>query len=251
MNNYNPFSLSGKTILITGASSGIGKATAIECSRMGAKVILSARKEEALKEVLGELDGEGHSYMLADVTDEEQLKALVDKVPTLDGFVCNAGVGGTKPIAFYKKELIEKIFIPNIEAPMLLVKYLVKLKKFKKGASIVFTSSISAKRATVGNGIYGATKGALSCFMRTCAVELASKGIRANAVLPGMVETKLIAPGVIDAEDQEKDKLHYPLKRYGKPEEVAYAMVYLLSDAAAWVTGSELLIEGGTLCCKL
>ncbi len=247
MKDYNPFSLSGKTILVTGASSGIGKAAAIECSRMGAKIVLTARKEEALKEVLGELEGEGHSYLLADVTDEEQLKALAEQVPPLDGFVCNAGVGCTKPIAFFKKELIEKIFVPNIEAPMLLTKHLVKLKKLRKGASIVFTSSISAKRSTVGNGIYAASKAALSSFMKTCANEFAPKGIRANAVLPGMVETKLITPGVIDAEDQEKDKQHYLLGRYGKPEEVAYAMVYLLSDAAAWVTGTEMLIEGGTL----
>lgn len=245
MKDYNPFTLKGKTILITGASSGIGKAVAIECSRMGAKIVLSARNEDALKEVLAELDGEEHLYVLADVTDEEQLKTLSIQVPVLDGLVCNAGVSQTRPIIFYKKDLINNVFTPNVEASMLLVTHLVKQKKFNKGASIVFTSSISAKRSTVGNGIYAATKAALSSFMRTCAVELAPKGIRSNAVLPGMVETKLITNGAIDAEDQEKDKQKYAIKRYGRPEEVAYAMVYLLSDAAAWVTGTELFIDGG------
>ena len=245
MNNYNPFSLSGKTILVTGASSGIGKATAIECSRMGAKVIITARNEERLKETLSEMDGDGHSYFIADLTVDEQMDALVNSLPALDGFVCNAGVGLTKPLTFYKRETIAKVFEPNLIAPMLLVKALVKKKKLVKGASIVFTSSVASRCNTIGNGIYAAGKAALSSFMRTCAVELAPKEIRVNSILPGMVETSLTAPGTIDAADMEKDKEHYFMHRYGKPEEIAYAMVYLLSDAAAWITGSELKVDGG------
>lgn len=245
MNNYNPFSLSGKTILVTGASSGIGKATAIECSRMGAKVVLTARNEERLKETLSEMEGEGHSYFIADLTCDEQLEALVNSLSALDGFVCNAGVAETKPLTFYKRETIAKVFEPNILAPMLLVKLLVKEKKLVKGASIVFTSSIASRLSSNGNGIYAASKAALSSYMRTCAEELAPKGIRVNAILPGMVETSLIAPNTIDAADMEKDKQHYFMHRYGKPEEIAYAMVYLLSDAAAWITGTELKVDGG------
>lgn len=245
MNEYNPFTLIGKTILVTGASSGIGKATAIECSRMGAKVVLTARNEERLKETISQMVGGPHSYVVADITIEEDIKNLASVISSLDGFVCNAGVGVVKPVPFYKHDMISTVFEPNLFAPMLLVKHLLKQKKLNKGSSIVFTSSISSRRSTPGNGIYAASKAALTSYMKTCAVELAPKGIRANALLPGMVETKLIAPGAIDAEDLEKDKQRYLLKRYGKPQEIGYAMIYLLSDASSWVTGTELVIDGG------
>ena len=245
MIDYNPFSLEGKKILITGASSGIGKATAIECSRLGATVVLTARNEERLKEVLDDLSGEGHSYIVADINEEEQIKKIAEEVTELDGLVCNAGIGITKPVAFFKQGDLQKVFDTNLFAPTLLVKHLLKKKAIKKGASIVFTSFISAHVSTMGIGIYAATKAAISSYMRTCAVELASKNIRSNANLPGMVETKLIAPGTLTTEDLDKDKQRYPLGRYGKPEEIAYAMVYLLSDATRWITGTELIIDGG------
>lgn len=245
MNNYNPFSLEGKTVLVTGASSGIGKAAATECARLGAKLIITARNEERLNETLNRLEGNGHTCILADLCDESQLTALVDALPPLDGFVCNAGIGITKPIAFIKHDDLEHLFNTNLFAPMLLVKCLVKKKRLKQGASIVFTSSIASITAYHGNCIYAATKAAVSSFMTSCAKELAHKNIRANAVLPGMVNTPLIS--FWNNETTVADKQNYALGRYGEPKEIAWAMIYFLSDASAWTTGSKLVVDGGRI----
>lgn len=245
--SYNPFSLEGKKILITGASSGIGKATAIECSRMGANVIIVGRNEERLNETFLELTGEGHQQTIADLTQQADIDKIVDSTPELDGLVHNAGIMRTKPIQFIKKEDLELIMGTNTFAPILFTKSLLKKKKIKKGGSIVFTSSGAAISADAGNAIYAASKAAISSYMRSCAIELADKRIRSNAVLPGMIETKLIVGGALSSDDLLNDMKKYPLGRYGKPEEVAYAIIYLLSDASAWVTGTSLVMDGGRL----
>lgn len=244
---HNPFSLEGKKILITGASSGIGKATAIECSQLGANVIIVGRNEERLNETFLKLTGEGHQQIIADLTRQEDIENIVAKIPEMDGLVNNAGVGRTKPIQFIKKEDLEFVLGTNTFSPILLTKSLLKKKKIKKGSSIVFTSSIAATLAEPGIAMYAASKVAISSYMRSCAIELADKRIRSNAVLPGMVETKLIVGGALSSDDFLNDMKKYPLGRYGKPEEVAYAIIYLLSDASAWVTGTSLVIDGGRL----
>lgn len=243
---YNPYSLDGKSILVTGASSGIGRCTAIECSKLGARVVLVARNIERLNETLAKMTGDGHIALSGDLTIEEDVKKIAAECPELDGVVNNAGIAISKPVAFYSEKDLNSIFGTNTFAPMLFNKWLLKKKKIKKQASLVFTSSIASKSSHLGNGIYGSSKAALSTYMRYCAGELAAKGIRCNAVLPGMVETKLIHDGAISEEDLKKDLLNYPLGRYGKPEEIAWAIIYLLSDASAWVTGHELIIDGGT-----
>ena len=244
---YNPYSLTDKTILITGASSGIGRATAIECSKLGAKLIITARNEERLKATLDALEGEGHQMLLADLSDTDAIEALVNELPKIDGFSCNAGVAITQPIPFYKEEEIERIFKTNTFSMMMLTKFLAKKKKLNKGASIVYTASIgNVYSAGVANGIYGASKCAIDGFMRTAAVEFAPKGIRCNSVNPGMVETAIIDNnGRITAEQYEEDKKKYPLGRYGRPEDIAWAIIYLLSDASSWITGTALKIDGG------
>lgn len=242
---YNPFSLEGKTILVTGASSGIGQATAIECSKLGAKVVITARNEERLKETLCQLEGDGHQMILADLTNEDEIKALADQCPNLDGIVNNAGVGTVKPVAFYSQKEIDKVFSANTFAPMFTNKWLLKKKKINNNASIVFTASVATICSSVANGIYGTSKAALASYMKYCARELAPKGIRSNAVHPGMVETKLIHGGAFSEADLEKDLQNYPLGRYGKPEDVAYAIIYFLSDASSWITGTSLFIDGG------
>ena len=240
----NPFSLSGKTILITGASSGIGKSTAIACSEMGATVIITGRNEERLAETFSQLAGEGHLQIIADLNNEEEIVRLVDCVPPLDGCVSNAGVGRKDPIAFIKRENLLSVLETNTIAPVLLIRYLSKKKKLNKNASIVFTESISGVYSVdVGNSIYSISKSALDGFMKNAAIELASKGIRVNGICPGMVETP-INSGYTE-EQRNADLANYPLKRYGKPEEIAYGIVYLLSDAAAWTTGVNLKIDGG------
>lgn len=245
MGVYNPYSLEGKTILITGASSGIGRATAIECSKLGARCVLTARNEDRLTETLNALSGVGHSLIMADLLQPTEMESLVASMPSVDGIVCNAGVAIYKLLSFYKQLDIDKIFGTNTFAPMLLLRHIIKNKKITHGGSIVITSSVSSRQSDVGNGIYGASKAAISAYMRYAAMELSAKFIRVNAVLPGMVETPLIENGVLTQDDIEKDKLNYPLKRYGRPEEIAWSIIYLLSDAAAWVTGSEFVIDGG------
>ena len=247
MTDYNPFSLKGKSILVTGASSGIGKATAIECSKMGAKLVITGRNEERLNETFSQLEGEGHQIIVADLNTQEEIDALVDACPVLDGLVNNAGRGKSKPVNFLKLEDLQDVYQTNLFGVALLTKGLLKKKKLVKGASIVFTSSISSYMTAAGLSIYASSKAAVCGYMRTCAIELGVKGIRSNAVLPGMVETKLINSGTYTNEDKLKDLNLYPLGRYGRPSDIAHGIIYLLSDASAWVTGTELVIDGGRM----
>lgn len=248
MTIYNPYSLQGKTILITGASSGIGKTTAIECSKLGANVIITGRDEVRLNETLEELsvNDNTHQKIVADLTDENALEQLVQSLPALDGCVNNAGVVGLVPTSFLTMEKIAKMQQINLNVPMLLTKLLTKKKKMNNPSSIVFTSSVAGVyRVSMGNAIYATTKCGIDAFMRTAALELASKGIRCNSVNPAMVETRILNRGQLTPEQYELDRQRYPLKRYGKPEDVAWAIIYLLSDASSWVTGTSLKLDGG------
>ena len=242
----NPFSLTGKTILITGASSGIGKATAIECAKLGASLIIVGRNEERLNEVYNTLEGEGHIQKNIDLTDFSKLEDLVINLPNIDGCVNNAGIGGKLPIAFIKREDLQCIIDINTLVPVFLTQLLVKKKKFKRGASLVFTSSISGVYSVdIGNSMYSITKSAIDGFMKNAAIELAAKGIRVNSVNPGMVNTPINNIDNFTEEDKLKDMSNYPLKRYGEPNDVAWGIIYLLSDASSWVTGTSLKIDGG------
>ena len=191
--SYNPYSLEGKTILVTGASSGIGKATAIECSKLGARVVITGRDEARLQQTLSSLEGEGHVVITADLGEDDGIRFLVERVPVLNGIVHAAGISDTVLFQFLKKERLENIFNINFFAPVVLSQLLLKKKLLQKGGSIVFLSSIDGPvTAHIGNSMYSATKGALSAMMQNMSIELASKGIRVNAVLPGMTETPLI-----------------------------------------------------------
>jgi len=248
MTNYNPFTLEGKTILVTGASSGIGRAAAIECSKAGAKVIITARNEERLRETHSQLANaeEQPEWIMADMQKDDDIQSLVEQLPVLDGVICNAGISINVPIAFIDREKIQQVLDVNTIAPILLTRQLIKKKKVAKGGSIVFTSSISGNNTvTVAHEMYSASKTAITGFMRNAALDLAVKGIRCNAVHPGMINTPMVHSGKYSEEQLQKDMENYPLHRFGEPEEVAYAMIYLLSDAAAWVTGHSLVIDGG------
>lgn len=245
---YNPFSLRGKTILVTGASSGIGRATAIECSRLGATVILTGRNEERLAETLNLLDisENKHFSIAADLTQQASIAELVSNLPQLDGCVNNAGIGKTTPVQFISENDLEHIFHLNCFAPILLTKELVRKKKMYNSSSLVFVLSIAGNfNILPGNSIYGSAKTGLSAFVKYAALELAGKGIRCNSVSPGMINTPFIQNQAYSEEDKQKDMSFYPLKRYGEPSEVAHAIIYLLSDAASWVTGTNLVIDGG------
>lgn len=246
MSNYNPFSLEGKTILVTGASSGIGQATAIECSKMGAKLIITGRNQERLQETFSQLEGEGHLQIVADLTVNDDVKRLVDGCPELNGLVLCAGKGILLPLQFCNEEKFQNVFKTNFFSPVEILRLLTKKKKLIRGASVVFVSSIGGVHVfATGNAVYGASKAAVNSVMRFFANELASKLIRVNSVNPGRVNTKLIQSGTMSEEQVEADKAKYPLKRYGEPGEIAHGIIYLLSDASSWVTGHSLVIDGG------
>lgn len=209
---FNPYSLEGKTVLVTGASSGIGKATAIACSRLGAHVIVSGRNSERLQETFSELDGEGHLQIIADLTDEDQIALLAEFVPPLDGFVNNAGVGNKIPINFIKRVTLQNILDVNTIAPILLSRYLLKKKKLKRGASMVITSSIAGVCSVdIGNTLYSVSKSAVDGFMKNAAKELAEKGIRVNSVNPGMVDTPINDYTSVSEEQKLADLTNYHL----------------------------------------
>ena len=244
--SYNPYSLEGKTILVTGASSGIGKATAIECSKLGARVVITGRDEARLQQTLSSLEGEGHVVITAGLGEDDGIRFLVERVPVLNGIVHAAGISDTVLFQFLKKERLENIFNINFFAPVVLSQLLLKKKLLQKGGSIVFLSSIDGPvTAHIGNSMYSATKGALSAMMQNMSIELASKGIRVNAVLPGMTETPLIHNDDITQEQLNKDMELYPLKRYADPREIAWAIIYLLSDASTFTIGASLVVDGG------
>lgn len=244
--NNNPFSLSGKTVLVTGASSGIGKATAIECSKMGAVLVITGRNEARLKETFDLLCGEGHRMIVGDLTVKEDLEKLVKGTMALDGMVHCAGISGHKLFTYLKQEEIDNMFSINYLSPLKISQSLLKAKKVKKGGSIVFMASTSGILSSyIGGSLYSSTKGAVGGLVKGMALELASKKIRVNSVMPSMIETPIMNGGDVTDEQFEADKQLYPLKRYGKPEEVAYAVIYLLSDATTWITGTNLLMDGG------
>lgn len=245
--SFNPFSLAGKTVLVTGASSGIGRATAVQCSRMGAKIVLTGRNAQRLQETMEMLDGDGHLCFSADLTSENEIASMVCGLPALDGVVHCAGIGQRKPCKSITAEDISAVMNINFNAAVLLQGSLLTNRKINKSASIVFISSRTADIPTVANSIYSASKAAIKTYARCLADELAPRGIRVNSICPAMVWTDFIISEGVTTEELEEEEKKYPLKRYGRPEDIANLAIYLLSDAASWMTGSSLDITGGSV----
>ena len=244
--SYNPYSLEEKKILITGASSGIGKAIAIECSKLGAQLIICGRDKQRLEETLSLLEGNHHQSVVGDLLQSNDIEMLLSQVSKLDGVVFSAGKGLLLPFQFATRDKFNDVFDINFFSPLELLRILIKKKKMMVGSSIVFIGSIGGTgRFTVGNSIYGASKAALQSMIKYCAQEFASKKIRVNGINPGMVNTPLIKSGKLTSEQLEEDMAEYPLKRYGEPEDIAYAAIYLLSNASSWVTGQSIVVDGG------
>ena len=243
--SINPFSLEGKIILVTGASSGIGRGIAISCSKMGGRVIISGRNHDRLNETLLLMEGEGHSIVAGDLTNVKDVISIVEQLPILDGVVHCAGIGDRVLCKNITEADIDHVFDVNFKAPVLLQSQIIKQKKINKGGSVVFVASISNESPSVGNALYSASKGALVSYANCLQLELAPRMIRVNCISPAMVWTDLIFKGGLTEEELHKDELSYPLKRYGKPEDVANLAVYMLSDASEWMTGSNVKITGG------
>ncbi len=247
LDNYNPFSLKGKNILVTGASSGIGKAIALECSRMGARMFITGRNSERLCEVQKSFQsGNDNISIKADLTSADGIDTVVDTVETLHGIVHCAGIGDRTLSKMIREKDIERVMDTNFNAPVLLQRALLKKKKVSKNASIVFIASRAPFAPTIGNGLYSASKGALIAYSKVLGLELAPQKIRVNCICPAMVWTELVERDAsltgVDYHEAEKS---YPLGRYGKPEDIAYLSVYLLSDCSEWMTGSCIDVTGG------
>lgn len=246
MEQFNPFSLTGKQILVTGASSGIGRGIAIACSKMGASVIINGRNEQRLSETMSEMEGDEKLSLAADLSNSISLVEMISRLPKLDGVVHCAGIGQRILCKQLQEQDLDTMMNVNFKAPVMLQTELLKQKKINRGASIVFISSIASDSPSIGNAVYSASKGAIISYANCLALELAPRQIRVNCILPAMVWTDLIFKGGVTEEVLKEDEKKYPLKRYGKPEDIANLSIYLLSNAAAWMTGASIKITGGS-----
>ena len=242
---YNPFSLEGKTILVTGASSGIGRGICIDCSKMGATVHLMARNEDRLNETFSQMEGRNHIIHKADLCNTEDINALVDDLPMIDGMVLCAGIIKTMPVKNITEDPLMEIFNANIIGDIKLLSRLLKKKKLNHGGSVVFISSVSTFNVKVGNSLYSATKGAMNSFAKAAALEVAKQEIRVNCIQPGFIPSNILSKGTIDEDDFLKFYAERHPLGFGTPSDIANGCIYLLSDAARWVTGSIFTIDGG------
>lgn len=246
MNGFNPFSLQGKTVLVTGASSGIGQAIAVACSRMGATIVATGRNIQKLEITKEALEGEMNLVISADLTKADDIKNLAVQTPKLDGIVHCAGIGHRMPAKLLTTVEVEKVMNSNFMSAVSLQTELMSAKKLNKASSIVFVASAAPKMPAYGNAAYTASKAAIIGYAKCLALELAPRGIRVNCICPAMVWTDLIMQEGVGKEELELAQQKYPLKRYGQPEDVANLAIYLLSDASQWMTNSCIDITGGT-----
>ncbi len=241
--------LTGKTILVTGASSGIGKEAAIKISQQGGTLIVTGRDEKRLTDTYNDLDGENHSMFIANLDNEDELVKLVGDLPSINGVVHCAGIVGPTPAKFIRKNDIEKLMKINFEVPVLLTGRILLMKKLLAGSSIVFMSTVATQMPYFGGALYNSAKSALESYSKTLALELVKKGIRSNCLLPGLVNTPLINNPVSDGQMKIVDEsLGRYLKKYpmgvGEPDDVANAIVFFLSDESRWISGTNLVMGG-------
>jgi NAD(P)-dependent dehydrogenase (short-subunit alcohol dehydrogenase family) len=238
--------LQNKNILVTGASSGIGREIAITASKLGAKVTIVGRNVEKLKETISLLTGNGHKMYAADLSVAANIDELIGESLPYDGVVFNAGIVEYLPVKFLNENKIDSIFSVNFDSNVILSQKLIKKKLLQKKASLVFISSISSKLGVSGTAMYAASKAALISFSKVLATELAPQGIRSNSICPGIVKTAMTeqASNVVSEEELKKAESEYPLG-YGEPSDVAGLTMYLLSDISKWMTGSDLIMDGG------
>lgn len=236
-----PFRLDGKTILVTGASSGIGQAVAIECAAAGAQVLITGRDTARLAATHAALQGGPHRIVAAELRDAGQRAALLAACDALDGVVFAAGISVRTPARMLRPAMLDEVMEANFTVPVLLTQQLLFNKILRNGASLVFLSSIAARTGTVGVAPYAASKAALEGYLRCLALEVAPRAMRANALAPAVVETPLTQtdPALLEAQRSQ-----YPLG-LGQPRDVALAALFLLADASRKVTGTHLDLDGG------
>ncbi len=243
----NPFSLEGKRVLVTGASSGLGRQTAISASQMGAEVMITGRDTARLQETFNLLEGEGHKQFIADLTVQSDIDALAASLPELNGVVYSTGISDLSPARYITSQVIEKTFSISFNASVLLTAALLAKKKIARNkGSLVFISSISTRYPFVGGAMYISAKSAIEAYARVLALELAPKGIRVNCVAPAFVRTPMLDQTASNYSQQAVDMIEArQILGLGDPEDVANTIVYFLSDASKWVSATNLILGGG------
>jgi NAD(P)-dependent dehydrogenase (short-subunit alcohol dehydrogenase family) len=238
--------LAGKRVLITGASSGIGRAIAIAASEAGAEVVLSGRDASRLEETRGMMVGNRHQCLVADLAELSTIGGFAEQLPVLDGFVSCAGINVWKTLKFIDGDHLQRIQSINYMSPLMIVSNLAKTRKLAPGSSVVFISSLAGIIATPGNTAYAGAKGGLIASARILAVEMARQRIRVNCISPGMVMTPMVVEKLSTLSDEQRaaDEAAYPLG-YGRPEDIAAGAVFLLSPGSRWITGTNLVMDGG------
>ncbi len=240
------FDLTGRTVLITGASSGIGKSCAIEASKLGATCIITGRNEKELIATKALCQTEANMF-IGDLTDFEIIKSLAKNSNQLDGVIHCAGITNPWPIKFLKPSHIKEMFDINFNAPVLLTTELLKHNKINTEASFIFISSISAQHPYYGGATYASSKAAIEAFSKALAIEMAPKKIRSNVIRPGLVKTRMFEEAKdasVDKENFDQYEKFYPLG-FGEPEDIANAACFLLSKESKWITGIDLKMDGG------
>lgn len=247
----NPYQLDGRRILITGASAGIGRATAQRCAELGATIVGLGRNEERLTETIATLSGKGHAYQVADVDDTDGLLRTVEAVVAangpLAGIVHAAGVQRATPLRVARTEDFLAHYRTNaLGAATLLAAVAKRGVASPQGCSVVLVGSVMSTLGAVGLAAYCSSKAAVVSLAKSAALELATAGVRVNAVLPGIVDTEMSRRYLSSlAEDQVRTiRGKHPLG-IGQPEDVAHAIVFLLGDTARWITGTCLTVDGG------
>ncbi|WP_309620553.1 SDR family oxidoreductase [Salinibacterium sp.] len=242
--------LGGRTALVTGASSGIGRAVALQASRQGMRVALVGRVEHSLHEVEGNLHGTGHLVVPFDLTDLEGIQGMVanvrDYLGPLDALVHSAGAHSVAPLRTVKPAAAESLLTLNVTTAIMLSKAFRAKTIHTASASLVLLSSVAALAGQPAASLYSATKGAITALSRSLAVELARDGVRVNSVAPGIVDTPLTEGmrAELGSAGFERVVAAHPLG-LGTPDDVAAAVLYLISPVSRWVTGSTLVIDGG------
>ena len=242
--------IANKKILVTGASSGIGRATAIEASRYGARVALLGRRSDALQSTLDAMSGSGHLVSRFDLASLDEIPAHVQRIATdmdgLDAIVHGAGIHSAKPIRAIDATHLDDVLRSNVSSAVMLAKGFRNKRIGKHQPSLVFLSSVMATVGQPGISAYAASKGAITALTKSLALELGPSGIRVNCVEPGIVMTEMTErlKNTVGATGFAAIESAHPLG-LGTPVDVARAIIFLLSDAATWITGSSLVVDGG------
>lgn len=237
------FSLEGRVILITGASSGIGAATAHLCAKLGARLVLNGRNADRLHAVCAELPGDGHVAIVGDLVLEATRDALVEARAGYDGFASCAGIAALAPLRLTNEAHHQQMLAINYLAPITLTQRLLYRKKLHKGASLVFITALASRVAPQATSAYSASKAALEAASRSLALEQAKLQIRSNCVAPGYVESPMLQG--LGAQANIDDKVDLTALGRLMPADIAPSICYLLSSASRWITRTTLTVDGG------